>query len=80
MQEARGKGKGKEFKGGKNKGAAKEKPVDEDPDGVLLATAADPLEKASAYLRTLQLHARGDSAIQNSGSARKSRGCVRVRM
>ena len=50
-------------KGGKNnKGAAKEKPVDEDPDGVLLATAADPLERASSYLRTLQLHARGDLA------------------
>ena len=43
-------------KGGK-KGAQKEKPVDEDPDGALLATAPDPLDKASGYLRTLQLHA-----------------------
>lgn len=44
---------------GKGKGAknAKEKPVDEDPDGVALAAAEDPLERASAFLRTLQAHA-----------------------
>ena len=35
----------------------KEKAPDEDPDGTALATVADPLDKASAYLRTLQAHA-----------------------
>jgi len=45
--------------GGKGKGAknAKEKPVDEDPDGAALASVEDPLERASAFLRTLQAHA-----------------------
>jgi len=44
--------------GGKGKkGAAKERPVDDDPDGRVLATVDDPLEKASTFLRTLQQHA-----------------------
>ena len=43
--------------GGKGKKAGKEKPVDEDPDGSALASVEAPLERASTYLRTLQLHA-----------------------
>lgn len=42
------------------KSSAKDKPLDEDPDGVALASVTDPLERASAYLRTLLLHAPGD--------------------
>ena len=42
------------------KSSAKDKPLDEDPDGVALASVSDPLERASAYLRTLLLHAPGD--------------------
>ena len=47
--------------GGKGKaGAKKEKPVDEDPDGAALVAAEAPLEKASTFLRTLQMHAPSD--------------------
>merc|ERR1712129_483360 len=42
------------------KSSAKDKPVDEDPDGAALASVSDPLERASGYLRTLLLHAPGD--------------------
>ena len=41
-------------KKGKGKAAAKERVEDPDPDGVELAAAEDPLEKASGFLRTLQ--------------------------
>jgi len=44
-------------KGGKAAKNVKEKPVDEDPDGAALAAVSDPLERASAFLRTLQVHA-----------------------
>lgn len=43
--------KGNKAKGGK---APKEKAEDPDPDGAQLANVEDPLEKASAFLRTLQ--------------------------
>ena len=42
--------------GGKAAKAAKEKPVDDDPDGAKLLAEAAPLEKACTYLRVLQLH------------------------
>jgi len=45
---------------GKKSSAKDNKPVDEDPDGVALAAVSDPLERASAYLRTLLMHAPGD--------------------
>mmetsp|Transcript_26195 Transcript_26195/g.43350 ORF Transcript_26195/g.43350 Transcript_26195/m.43350 type:complete len:859 (+) Transcript_26195:51-2627(+) len=44
-------------KGDKGKKPAKDKSVDDDPDGVALAEVEAPLDKASTYLRTLQLHA-----------------------
>ena len=42
------------------KGVPKERAPDEDPDGATLAAVADPLDRASAYLRTLQAHAPSD--------------------
>ena len=52
---AKAKEGGEKGKGGKKKQA--EKPPDEDPAGEALAATAEPLAKASAYLRTLLLHA-----------------------
>jgi len=43
---------------------AKDKPADEDPDGAALAAVEAPLDKASEYLRTLQLHAPGELRTQ----------------
>ena len=44
-------------KGAKGNKGKPDKPVDEDPEGAALASVEDPLEKASVFLRTLQLHA-----------------------
>jgi len=54
------KGEGGGGGGGKKKGAVKERPVDEDPDGAALAGVDNPLEKASGFLRTMQTHAPRD--------------------
>ena len=45
-----------------------EKPVDEDPDGVALATVENPLEKASTYLRTLQTRRASEACTRSRSS------------